>query len=65
MKGPIPDHAPNIPRTPKEAFLDEMDAIIPWKEPAQVIKLVCPESRKIGRRTVSVEFLWRNYFIQY
>ena len=52
-------------KTRKEQFLEEMDAIIPWKDLTEVIEPFYPNPRGAGRRPVGVERMLRIYFLQH
>ena len=52
-------------KTRKEAFLDEMDQIIPWRELTAVIKPFYPEPKGAGRRPKGIERMLRIHFLQH
>lgn len=52
-------------KTRKEQFLDEMEAIIPWKELAAVIEPFYPNPEGAGRRPVGIDRMLRIHFIQH
>jgi len=52
-------------KTRKEQFLEEMDAIIPWKELTEVIEPFYPKPKGAGRRPIGIERMLRIHFIQH
>lgn len=52
-------------KTRKEQFLEEMEAIMPWKELTDAIKPFYPNPQGAGRRSVGFERMLRIYFLQH
>ena len=51
--------------TRKERFLDNMEKIIPWKEPADALGPCYPNPKGAGRRRIGVERMLRIHFLQH
>ncbi len=49
--------------TKREAFLKEMDALIPWQECAALVEPIYPKGGK-GRKPIGVETMLRMYYLQ-
>ncbi len=52
-------------KTRKEQFLEDMDQIIPWKEPTAAIEPYYPKPKGAGRRPVGLERMLRIHFLQH
>lgn len=52
-------------KTRKEAFLEEMEQIIPWGELSAVIEPFYPKPEGAGRRPVGIERMLRIHFLQH
>jgi transposase, IS5 family len=52
-------------KTRKEQFLEEMEAIIPWKELTAAIEPFYPKPEGAGRRPIGIERMLRIHFIQH
>jgi transposase, IS5 family len=52
-------------KTRKEAFLEEMEQIIPWEELSAVIEPFYPKPEGAGRRPIGVERMLRIHFLQH
>ena len=49
--------------TQKEAFLNKMDAIIPWKEFVDLVKPFYPDGKR-GRKPIEIETMLRMTMLQ-
>ena len=52
-------------KTRKERFLEQMNAVIPWRELVQMIEPFFPNPKGPGRRPVSLEYMLRILFLQH
>jgi IS5 family transposase len=52
-------------KTRKERFLDEMNAVIPWKDLCEAIEPYYPKPEGAGRRPLGVERMLRIHFLQH
>ena len=52
-------------KTRKERFLEEMEALIPWKELTEEIRPLYPYPKGVGRRPIGVERMLRVHFLQH
>ena len=49
--------------TKREAFLDSMESIIPWKDWVELIRPFYPQGKR-GRRPIEIETMLRMYLMQ-
>jgi len=52
-------------KTRKEQFLEEMQAIIPWKELCEAIEPLYPKPPGAGRRPIGIDRMLRIHFLQH
>ena len=52
-------------KTRKEQFLDEMQAILPWKELCDAIEPFYPKPSGAGRRPIGIDRMLRIHFLQH
>ena len=52
-------------KTRKEQFLEEMEAIIPWKDLSAAVEPFYPKPAGAGRRPIGIERMLRIHFIQH
>lgn len=58
------DYASKKRRTRRELFLDEMDAVVPWRELLAVVEPHYPRAGRRGRPPVGLSSMLRIYFLQ-